>query len=108
MCVTPPWFLRENSGHHIASISNASIHYGSVPSLWKSANVIPAAKSSTALDVDSDFRPISLTPIVSKILESFPYNWLLQPIRDQIYKLQYYKWEIDSPKGYWAVNFPRA
>jgi hypothetical protein len=60
-----------------------------MPSVWKSANVIPAAKSSPALDVDSDSRPISLTPIVSKILESFPYNWLLQSIRDQIDKLQF-------------------
>ena len=73
----------------LASIFNASIHDGCVPSLWKSANVIPAAKSSPALDVDSDFRPISLTPIVRKILESFPYNWLLQSIRDQIDKLQF-------------------
>ena len=86
------WFLRENCSllcRPLASIFNASIHDGGVPSLWKSANVIPAAKSSPALDVDSDFRPISLTPIVSKILESFPYNLLLQSIRDQIDKLQF-------------------
>ena len=37
----------------------------------QSANVSPVPKSSPALDIDSDFRPISLTPIVSKILESF-------------------------------------
>jgi hypothetical protein len=86
------WFLRENCSllfRSLTSIFNASIHDGCVPSLWKSENVIPAAKSSPALDVDSDFRPILLTPLVSKILESFPYNLLLQSIRDQIDKLQF-------------------
>jgi hypothetical protein len=40
-----------------------------VPFLWKSANVSPVPKSSPAQDIDSDFRAISLTAIVSKILE---------------------------------------
>lgn len=49
----------------------------------------PVAKSTPALDVDSDFRPISLTPIVSKILESFPYMWLYESVCDQIDPLQF-------------------
>ena len=53
-------------------------------SLWKSANVSPIPKSSPAQDIDSDFRPISLTAIVSKILKSFPYRWLFQSITIQI------------------------
>ena len=71
---------------HILCIHSKRLH---IPSLWKSVNVIPAAKSFPALDVDSDFRPILLSPIVSKILESFPCKWLLQSIRDQIDKLQF-------------------
>ena len=82
-----PWLLRENSAslsRPLASIFNASIQEGNIPSLWKSANVSPVPKSSPALDIDSDFRPISLTPIVSKILESFPHSWLLRSVSGQI------------------------
>ena len=86
------WFLRENAellSRPLCSIFNASVRQGFVPSLWKSANVTPIPKSSPALNVDSDFRPISLTPIVSKILESFIYSWLSQSIVDQIDPLQF-------------------
>jgi hypothetical protein len=75
--------LRENSAslsRPLASIFNASIQEGNIPLLWKSANVSPVPKSSPALDIDSDFRPISLTSIVSKIFESFPHNWLLRSV----------------------------
>ena len=85
-------FLRENASslsRPLASIFNASIREGFVPSLWKSTNDTPIPKSSPALDVDSDFRPISLTPIVSKVLESFPCNWLLQSTQHCIDKLQF-------------------
>jgi hypothetical protein len=61
----------------LCSIFNWSVREGFVPSIWKEANVTPIQKSSPPKDVDSDFRPISLTPIISKILESFPYKWLL-------------------------------
>ena len=87
-----PWFLRENSAslsHPLASIFNASIQEGNIPLLWKSANVSPVPKSSPALDIDSDFRPISLTPIVSKILESFLYSWLPRSVSGQIDNLQF-------------------
>ena len=68
----PSWFLRENASslcRPSASIFNASIQEGFI--------------------VDSDFRPISLTPILSKILESFPYNLLLQSISEYIDKRQF-------------------
>ncbi len=87
-----PWLLRENSAslsRPLASIFNASIQEGNIPLLWKSANVSPLPKSSPALDIDSDFRPISLTTIVSKILESFPHSWLLRSVSGQIDNLQF-------------------
>jgi hypothetical protein len=86
------WFLRENVStlcRPLTSIFNLSLRQGFVPSLWKSANVSPVPKSSPAQDIDSDFRPISLTAIVSKILESFPYRWLFQSIVGQIDSLQF-------------------
>ena len=87
-----PWFFRENSAslsRPLASIFNASIQEGIIPLWWKSAKVSPVPKSSPALDIDSDFRPISHTPIVSKILEPFPYSWLLRSVSGQIDNLQF-------------------
>ena len=86
------WFFRENASvlcRPLCSIFNLSLRQDFVPSLWKSTNVLPIPKSSPALDIDSDFRPISLTPILSKILESFPYCWLLQSVSNQIDPLQF-------------------
>ena len=88
----PSWFLRENASLislPLASIFNASIHEGFVPPLWKCANVTPIPKCFPISDIDSDVRPISFTPIVSKILESFLYNWLLQSIDNHIDNLQF-------------------
>jgi hypothetical protein len=76
----PSWPLRENASvlcRPLCSIFDASVREGFVPTIWKAANITPIQKSSPPKDVDSDFRPISLTPIISKILESFPYKWLL-------------------------------
>ena len=86
------WLLRENAAslcRPLCSIFNSSLRQGFVPSLWKSATVSPIPKTSPALNIDSEFRPISLTAIVSKILESFPYRWLLQSISGQIDPLQF-------------------
>jgi hypothetical protein len=41
------------------------------------------------MNVDSDFIPISLTPIISKNLESFPNKWLLNSVSDKIDTLQF-------------------
>ena len=64
------WFLRENAStlcRSLSSIFNLSLRQV----------------------IDSDFRPISLTAIISKILQSFPYRWLFQSIIRQINPLQF-------------------
>ncbi len=48
----------------------------------KAANITPIQKSSPPKDVDSDFRPISLT-------QSFPYKWLLNSVSKKINPLQF-------------------
>ena len=83
--VTAP--LRELVRKNIAF--HSSVREGFVPSIWKAANITPVQKSSPPIDVDSDFRPISLTPIISKILESFPYKWLLDSVSKKIDSLQF-------------------
>ena len=83
----PAWLLHENASvqcRPLSFIFNASVREGFVPSLWKSANTTPIQNCSAAMDVDSDFRLISLTPIISKILESFPYKCLLNSVSDKL------------------------
>ena len=87
----PSWFLRENASlisRPLASIFNASIYEGLVPPQWKYANVTPIPKCFLISDIDSDVRPISLTPIVRFLSHSFLtsfYNQLM--ITSTIYNL---------------------
>ena len=52
----------------LCKIINKSISSGVFPSCWKSAKVIPLHKSGARDNVDN-YRPISILPIASKILE---------------------------------------
>ena len=49
-------------------ILNASLQSGRVPDDWKAARVIPLFKKGKAEDMDN-YRPISILPVLSKILE---------------------------------------
>jgi hypothetical protein len=68
----------------LCSIFNASIEEAYLPTIWKSADVIPSPKTTPVKDAATDLRPISLTPVISKIGESFIYKWLLEAIEDRI------------------------
>lgn len=54
--------------NYITIIINTSIVTGKFPSLWKHATVIPIFKNGDRNDVNN-YRPISLLPILSKVLE---------------------------------------
>ncbi len=54
--------------HYITCILNTSIVTGTFPTLWKQATIIPILKAGDA-DDPQNFRPISLLPIISKVLE---------------------------------------
>ena len=70
-------------------IFNSSIRDGSVPSCWKRADVVSIPKSNPPRSIESDLRPISLTPILSKQLESFVGNWILETFSGKIGVNQY-------------------
>ena len=61
--------------HPLCSIINASIASGSFPSSWKRALVKPMHKGGPR-DILSNYRPISVLPVASKILEGV--------VRDQL------------------------
>ena len=54
----------------LTSIFNCSLREGVLPTVWKSANIIPLPKTKPLMSVKTDIRPISLTPIATKVFES--------------------------------------
>jgi hypothetical protein len=79
----PNWVLKEFAfalSDPICCIFNASVQQGQVPTLWKSANVVPIPKVKPVCSIENDLRPISLTPTLSKLLESFVGQWMLEEI----------------------------
>ena len=58
-------------------VMNLSLKYGAVPKEWKHARVIPLYKYGKC-DEASNYRPISVLPIISKIMERI--------VHDQLYK----------------------
>ena len=61
----------------ITSIINLSITSGIVPNQLKIARVIPLFKSGER-DIFTNYRPVSVLPVFSKILERVMYNRLLR------------------------------
>ena len=70
----PGWVLKENAdllAVPIADILNSSYREGRLPPLWKEADVVPVPKQRPVQDINKHLRPISLTPILSKIAEEY-------------------------------------
>ena len=74
----PSRFLKDGAtflSKPLAHIINSSITTGSVPNELKIAKVTPLYKKNSRLEV-GNYRPISVLPCVSKILEKCVYNQL--------------------------------
>ena len=67
----PAWFLRIGAPFFSAPISammNLSLSSSIVPKQWKAASILPIHKVPTPLS-PSDYRPISISPVLSRRLE---------------------------------------
>jgi len=53
-----------------------------MPPQWKEANVVPVPKIQPPRVAETDLRPISLTPTLAKVLESFVGSWILGRVGD--------------------------
>jgi gmma-aminobutyric acid receptor subunit gamma/cGMP-dependent protein kinase 2 len=77
----PYWFIR-NCSFQIAPIVthifNLSLRTGKPPANWKQALVTPVPKVNKPASF-SDFRPISVTPLLSRIFERIIVHRYLQP-----------------------------
>ena len=61
----------------LTTLFQLSLNQGIVPDDWKDAHVTPIHKSGR-LDLANNYRPISLTSCVCKIMERFIYDWLYE------------------------------
>ena len=65
----------------LAYIISISLQSGSVPMEWKAAKIIPLFKSGSMVELDN-YRPISMLPVLSKILERIVYKQLLSHLEN--------------------------
>ena len=61
----------------LTRLFNLSLSSGYFPDAWKMARVVPIPKS-TDMSVPSNYRPISILPIISKVLERVVYQYIFQ------------------------------
>jgi hypothetical protein len=69
----PAW-IKENAdilASPVSDILNLSYKEARLLSIWKHADIIPIPKDKPVREVNKHLRPISLTPIISKIAEDF-------------------------------------
>ena len=75
----PNWILKEFSyilAAPIAAFYNSSVRQSYVPPSWKQADILPIPKVSQVTSLAKHLRPIALTPVLSKVLESFVVSWM--------------------------------
>ena len=80
----PPLLLRlceTSAAGNLTQIINESLRNGVVPDVYKLATVCPVFKSGNKCD-PSNYRPVSLLPVVSKLLEKIVHRQLVRYIQD--------------------------
>ena len=72
----------------LCAFFNKWLQLGKMPSSWKESNIVPILKGGTAKEV-SNYIPISLLPLVSKVLKRCVYNRVIVRISPQLQKLHF-------------------
>ena len=67
-------------------IFNSSFREGFISRIWKSADIVHLQKANPPKRLDKDLLPVSLTPFISKVQESFVHTWLWDSIKDKMDK----------------------
>ena len=71
----------------LCALMNKSLELGQFPENWRSANICPIYKSGDKSDI-TNYRPISLLSVASKVAERCIFNRIYPLLHDQIYTLQ--------------------
>jgi Reverse transcriptase (RNA-dependent DNA polymerase) len=61
--------LAEEIAWPLAKVMRSSLHEGTVPEDWRTANVMPIFKKGARSD-PGNYRPVSLTSVVCRLMES--------------------------------------
>ena len=69
----------------LAHVFNMSLQEGIVPLEWKEANMIPLFKKSSR-NKSVNYRPVSLTSVICKLLETIIRDHMMDFLVKQIYK----------------------
>ena len=72
----------------ITKIFNLSFNLGQIPSDWKTANVVPVHKKGDKSNIEN-YRPISLTTLVMKVMEKIIRNELYNKCQTLIHESQH-------------------
>ena len=78
----PTWFLKISAPSFCTPLTflyNVSILMSFVPSQWKNSSITPVPETSRPIEF-SDYRPISVTSILARILERFIVKLFFYPI----------------------------
>ena len=82
----PPWFLNRYASHLtpiIHDIFQSSVDSGQVPKAWKEANITAIFKKGSRAE-SSNYSPISLTPVISKLLEHIIHSHIMKHLEHHI------------------------
>ncbi len=78
----PEWFIRIAApafARPITHLFNLSLNFSVVPSQWKACRIAPVPKTAQPLACQ-DYRPISITPVLSRLMEKALVRSYLYPI----------------------------
>jgi len=78
----PAWFIRTAAPFFslpLAHLFNLSISQSRVPRQWKVSSITPIPKLTKPQNCQ-DYRPISITPVLSRVLEKFIVRSFLYPV----------------------------
>ena len=82
----------------ITALFNLSIQCNKPPREWKKSHVVPIPKRKSNVPTQADFRPISLLPILSKMLEKHFYRLISNHI-SQYSPLSNTQWDFQPGKS---------
>lgn len=83
----------------VCNVINSSLTEGLVPSQWKEVIVVPISKVTPTTSID-ELRPVSLTPTLAKVAESFIAKWMMEDMSSQLDLRQFGNWKAISTSHY--------